>query len=484
MQLASHGLRGLPGQAASRWLSTGGPPSRSIHVHSIPRPTTTSSSGLAQTLLSKTRYLLTGFVGHLTTPGTLGRSTVPSRSLHAARPQSIQQRLSLPARYALSTPLHAPRLPKPPAVPRNVTQVGLGVVRNFSTARPIFENLVQNVPVAGRAFVEADWEIKMPEMEKAKIMMKGKGKENVKKSEEMMKPKEKKEKRVQKARKEEEYERYFPAPAPAEVTTHLYVPLAPTPSSRMPLAASGSPSRLLPLDTLAYMHSSADKHSLRVSSLFMRLDQGHVWERGVRCEAFGDPSGVCTILRVTFEGWSAQEVRGVIGESGTGWCELEECRKGEEEEMESVLSDMELSSAVMSESGYESEHVDALESPPAAEMDPAASFVLPTLDFSSTFYATSRQSVVPPTTALSSGASTPTSEVDSRFHFPLSPNELDAFSDFSDTGSERSFSSGSFVDPPSLNAPSQASSWYGGFGFSSEFASRVGMDEGPREAMF
>jgi len=335
--------------------------------------------------------------------------------------------------------------------------------------------------MAGRAFYEADWEIKMPEIEKAK-MRKDKEVQEVKKGKEMMKPKEKKEK---KAAEEEEFERFFPAPATADVITYLYVPLAPTPTSRMPLQASGSPSRFLPLDTLAYMHTSHHTHSLRVSSLFMRLDQARVWERGVKCSAFGDPSGMCTVLKVEFTGWTESMVRGVIGESGTGWCEIEEVRKGEEDEMDSVLSEM----SSVADEGLESENVNHSPFAPSAlmhehpQIDPSQSFVLPTLDFSSSFYAASRQSVAPPLTPISSGFSTPTSDI----HSPLSPSFSDheLFSDFSDSGSEHSFSSGSFVDPPSVSARSVGSgSWYGGFGFSSGFADMAGENTEPREVMF
>ena len=52
-----------------------------------------------------------------------------------------------------------PKLPRAPAVPRGVQQVGLGTARNFTTGRPIFAHLAENVPVAGRALSEADWKI-------------------------------------------------------------------------------------------------------------------------------------------------------------------------------------------------------------------------------------------------------------------------------------------------------------------------------------
>jgi hypothetical protein len=63
----------------------------------------------------------------------------------------------------VSVRMGAPRLPCPPTVPRSITQVELGTARNFTTGRPILQNIadnVHNVPVASRALLEADPDMK------------------------------------------------------------------------------------------------------------------------------------------------------------------------------------------------------------------------------------------------------------------------------------------------------------------------------------
>ncbi|EJD06167.1 uncharacterized protein FOMMEDRAFT_67178, partial [Fomitiporia mediterranea MF3/22] len=148
-------------------------------------------------------------------------------------------------------------------------QVGLGTARNFSTARPIFQQLTQNVPVAGRAIYEADWDLE-------KRKMKGKMRRDLKPSNEKenvhstlrAKP-------IEKTRKVVELERYFPEPAPAasDMTTVLLVPLAPTPTSRLPLTETqATEPNLLVVSDLQEVLSTHRIHSLRVSSLFARLD--------------------------------------------------------------------------------------------------------------------------------------------------------------------------------------------------------------------
>src|ERR1700685_1004392 len=164
MQLASYGTRALPARYLSRLiphnpgikLSNAG---RSIHIGPLPRSIT---AGTAQKLVQQSRNVLTRFFAHLTAPGLRAPPSsfpTPARSLHTASRtgiHGIHANLSLPARHALS---RGPFLPRPPVGPRTMTQVGLGTARNFSSARPIFQNLAQNVPVVGRAFWEADWEI-------------------------------------------------------------------------------------------------------------------------------------------------------------------------------------------------------------------------------------------------------------------------------------------------------------------------------------
>jgi hypothetical protein len=265
-------------------------------------------------------------------------------------------------------------------------------VRNFSSARPIFQNLVENVPVAGRAFWEADWEIKMREERAGMIQKPLKRKHRKDSGKEMMKPKPEdilfKQRDIQEVLDQAaEFEHYFPGPPVANVTTLLLIPLSPTPTSRLPLPefTLASPS-LLPLPAIAHLHASYTTHARRVSSLFARLDTANVWARNVSCSVYspgsaaGEHDGVCTLLKVQFVGWSGAEVRGVIGESGTGWCVLEEHRTDEaidDDGASSVLSGM------SSEVGVGWGERDATETEPME--NPSQSFILPTLDFSSSF---------------------------------------------------------------------------------------------------
>ena len=138
----------LLGTASFRRLSE---QTRSIH---IPRRIISPSS--PSNLVHRTRTLVTQLITQFRAQG------VPvHRFIHSS--PSIRQSLSLPARIALSRPLRAPCLPSAPRIPGSVTHVGLGTARNFSTGRPIFQHLVQNVPVAGRAFYEVDWDLKLRE---------------------------------------------------------------------------------------------------------------------------------------------------------------------------------------------------------------------------------------------------------------------------------------------------------------------------------
>ncbi|KAK1233248.1 hypothetical protein PQX77_000482 [Marasmius sp. AFHP31] len=395
MQLASHGPRGIPRVSN---LISGGQTSRSIHIPAYVRVKPTAplpNVSTTQRVLSKTRTLLNRFVGHLTTPGLQQVSHASSlahgaRSAAPGRMNTIQQRMSLPVRHALSRPVQPLHFPRGPAVPpRSVAQVGLGTARNFHSGRSVFQNLVDNVPIVGRAFYEADWEINMKRDREAmrKIMHKSK-KEN--KTKEMMKPKSEIKSYTISATEDqtepspEEMNKYFDAPVAPEVTTYLLIPLAPTPTSRVPLDPNGSghPS-LLPRSSLMSMHNEHEMHGLRVSSLFSRLDAAKVWENGAICSSYAshaDKHGVCTILKVEFVGWNIAQVRGVIGEAGTGWCVLEEehISRAPDEDDDDLSDASSILSGISSPVGP----------PPGLFDSPESvtdSFVLPTLDFSSAF---------------------------------------------------------------------------------------------------
>ncbi|KAJ7099310.1 hypothetical protein B0H15DRAFT_819832 [Mycena belliarum] len=368
MQLASHGAR-----AAARKAP---PTARSIHIPSAIRP---QAHNLGQRLLTQTRLALTRFVTHLTTPGT-GTVSV-ARSFHAANP-SIHQRLSFAARTTLARPLQPRFLPRGPALPRTITQVGLGTARNFSSGRPIFQQLADNIPIAGRAFYEADWELNMHKERENMRRPAKKAATPKQASKQMLKATVKADSiKTTVSTKADELEHYFAAPNVPAVTTSLLIPLAPPPApARAPLPEF--PPARLPLPALLELHDAHSTHALRVSSLFHRLDTADVWTRGAACAAYASTAGgACTVLKVEFTGWTAAAVRGVIGESGTGWCVLEEAPTAatpEYDDDDDALSD---TSSVLSSLGFDMGREDA------AQTDPARALVLPTLDFSSSFRA-------------------------------------------------------------------------------------------------
>ncbi|KAI0066323.1 hypothetical protein BV25DRAFT_1821241 [Artomyces pyxidatus] len=443
----------MPLASSGPWLSIGRQvlhapsinPSRALHT--FPRPPPSSS---AQRLVQQTKGLFKALLGHLTTPGL----RQPGRSLHAVatRYPTIQSGLSLPVRHALARPFGAPKLPHPPAVPRSIAQVGLGTARNFTTGRPIFQSLADNVPIAGRAFVEADWEMKMKEerklqLRKAKRSQKAKARRAVRAQEVEFHPA-----AAPEVETVAELNHYFPEPAAPAVTTTLLIPLAPTPTSRLPLAPSPVETRhpLLPFSELSALHYDHMQHATRVSELFARLDGANVWGGGAQCDVYGDRRGA-SVLRVRFAGWEAKAVRGVIGESGSGWCVLEEERApsdADESDLEAILEHM---SAAASDFPHAPDGV-----------DPSQSVVLPTLDFSA-----SSPVYAPPRAPSRSGMS-------SVFGSDVHPSDFDTFSDagsFSD-------GSGSCVEPPPASI--RSSGW---IGFSSSFVQRM-EDDGPREALF
>ena len=105
-----------------------------------------------------------------------------------------------------------------------------------------------------------------------------------------------------------------------EAATYALIPLEPTLTARLlPLnpPATSATHTVLPLTVIASLHASHGTHALQVSTLFARLDVVQVFDDlSVHCEARSEPSGVCTTLEVRFEGWTANEVRGILGRAG------------------------------------------------------------------------------------------------------------------------------------------------------------------------
>jgi hypothetical protein len=243
----------------------------------------------------------------------------------------------------------------------------------------------------------------------------------------------------------------------------------------------------------------------------------------VRCDAYSAPSssalpywyegdddgggrGLCTVLRVSFGGWGEERVRKVIGESWVGWCELLEV--GEEDASASTSTTTSLSSSVSAsvcqddESDFGSEVEVGMGT--SMEIDPASSFVLPTLDFSSSFLASppAPMPIFSPRRTYSDTSTVDLSTSESSWGYPslssssssASPSESDSDTDaFSDT-SLSDF--GSDLDLDSLHSswahiqpqPSSSSGGFG-FGFSSAFVGRLNSaaaagGEEPRVDMF
>lgn len=93
--------------------------------------------------------------------------TTPSRGITHSQSLFLPSRVALRQPYihhsqqprAFGAPQYLPRGPHTtnnlPRGPRAIVNVGLGTARNFSSGRPIFQNLVQNVPIVARALNEA-----------------------------------------------------------------------------------------------------------------------------------------------------------------------------------------------------------------------------------------------------------------------------------------------------------------------------------------
>jgi len=270
---------------------------------------------------------------------------------------TIHSSQSLPTRFALSRPFRAPNLPRVPVVARNVSQVGLGTARNFSSGRQVFQNLVENVPITTRALWEAEWDLKEKKASQKRQLRQRQTRERRSSKNAKLRLSENRPVvlAVSSPTVEDtaiDFSTFFRQERSDDVTTYLVVPLYPS-EERLPLATADH-SDMFQLSELRDIHSAHSFHSIRVSSIFARLDAADVWSRGVDCQCYGGPpTGLVTSLRLIFDGWTEEQVLGVIGEAGMGWCDiLEECR-----------------------------------SAPLTNVDKDAPFalVMPTLDFSSSF---------------------------------------------------------------------------------------------------
>ncbi len=290
------------------------------------------------------------------------------RGLRTSASASVKSSLSLPSRVALSRPFGAPFMPRGPSVAnRSVAQVGLGTARNFSNGRPIFQNLVQNVPVSGRAFYEADIDFRLKNNVRIRPPANKENKKTARK--EMAKPTMSMAfpsvvSTVTEPEVETEFTTYFAEASSAPFITTLSIPLAPT-GTRAPLEPS--------IDNNAYsqvlsIHDSYTQHLIRITSLLRRLDRANVWSGAVTVDCLDtEGDGLCRMLNVRMDGWTEEMLKKVIGEAGTGWCRIKSVPKV------SV--------------GSTSRPLDP--SPPPPSTVDQTDFIMPTLDFSSAFYTSS-----------------------------------------------------------------------------------------------
>lgn len=316
--LASSGMR-----TAFRLITQAASHGRSIHIPSnalgrkLPLPPV-KGQGVIDTARNALTRLLYG-----TNPGSVSNPQAFRRAIHTVQP--IRNQFSYPVRHALSnSPLSFAR---PPVVQRKITDVGLGTARKFSTARPIFQHLAQNVPVTGRSMYGMDLDLKKKKARRL-VSKKLAQEEKTMKTQEKTKPRHS---------LEESFDRYFSVEhAVGEISAILTVPLTPFDAPQTSASHSGKQTghSFLPLHDMSRTIHSHGNHSLRISTLFRKLDQAKVWDRGAHYEAFGSvpalteswtpQSALCTSLRIVFDGWSADMVRSVIGEAGQDWCILEE----------------------------------------------------------------------------------------------------------------------------------------------------------------
>lgn len=561
---AANGLRSNHPNGGTTHTGGGGTGSRALHTtrsqHSNPHHSdaahifTYSLDAIrprnpAHILFSSTKGFVANLFNKISAPGIRipGLGSAAGRSLQQARPISIQAGLSLPARHAirnnnfrsLGSGTFLPRAPQAPLRGHVASQVGLGTARNFSSARPIFQNLVDNVPIALRALYEADLgDLKngrAKRMGLRKIPVKGKktkkfpGGSKLKAKSAIAVPVKKVEE--EKAIDIAELEHYFPTPSLPSVTSELLIPLAPTSASasRLPLSAldgvgddaSMGIGRLLPLPLIGQMHHSHTTHALKVSTLFARLDQANVWSRGgVVCSAYSGPGagiirerrlgafaedgiklepgnidlaeleGTCTMLKIEFQGWTAAEVRSVIGESGKGWCNLEEIWHDEDDNgslFAEALSDVSTPPFFSPPPSRPSEVEFDMGMP---VIDPAQSFILPTLDFSASFPSDTNERK-----AFAGSHKLPQQTINTALDDPWAEFETssvgsrgseDGYMSFSSMSSplSRSSSFGSFEDGTTFDCtPARSESSWSRVELSSRFLSAPSEGE-PWEAMF
>lgn len=455
MLIASKAVGLIPGLKGGGNTSLFGDGVRAIHVHAVrPPPAASSFSPASKSntvtqsrIINTARNALTRFIGHLTAPGLGHRaaaapgyakhlSSLSTRVNASVRPPPIGSGFALGSRSAFShRPGRAFVKGVAPLKP-GVYDVGLGTARNFGTgaARPLVQTFVGNAPIALRALAEADLDVEkrmMKEKKRTALALAAKEKENIR-TENLFK-KMSNASAASTTSAAEEIDDYFSTPIESvpTISTELLIPLAPPTSSvnhSSSIHTQSSPEpHLLSLMDLRDVVAEHSMHALRVQTLFKKLDNAHVWERGAKRDAYGNYDGVCTTVKITFVGWPEWAVRDVLGDSGRGWCQLKEVRPADGHEGSDFGSECSLST---------------ISSPPSTptsssrmNVDPSSSLILPRLDFSSDFvrssaaYSYSSTSLPPsPPNSYPASPALSVSDLDAiELQTPLEHDNVDAY---------------------------------------------------------
>ncbi|KAG8925572.1 hypothetical protein FRC02_009559 [Tulasnella sp. 418] len=317
-------IRGLDRLLAQRLPPSTSAPARLRHPNSLFNIFNLGHGGGASTLRSSAQTI----------------STIAHVPRAATRISSIQSSLTFPTRVTLGRPLYTPFLPKVTPIPRNIAQVGLGTARNFSSTRHVFQNIVDNVPIATRAFWEADWEVKYPVKTPVRKMKSKEKKKSSKKVADKLKPKSTIPSNVSVLGASSQnvtsdcdtataFSHFFPAPTTPQgeqVTTYLSIPLAPSESPRRPLAEDIH-HPLLPVSNLFDTHDQFSTHAIRVASLFRKLDAADVWSQGVECDVLGGTNAnvweqTPRRLVVKFSGWTKDRSMPLVEPEATTWDQI------------------------------------------------------------------------------------------------------------------------------------------------------------------
>lgn len=246
------------------------------------------------------------------------------------------------------------------------------MLSSFSS-RPVFQHLAENVPIVLRSAAELDLD---PHVRKSKGNRLA-GRPSNKKKARTPRHKAMKPATVIPTPEvsvmsdiEAEFAHYF-RPATSAAVTLLTVPLQPS-AVRSPLPEPREDASPLDLASFVPTISSYQAHRLRVDTLFDRLTRADVWKRGASTTAYGTGSGLADVVQVHFDGWSAADVKKMLGHAGEGWCTVEE-RTSMPIERESAQVEDEWNSLR-----------EVIMNPPVEESH--VTLVLPTLDFSANYH--------------------------------------------------------------------------------------------------